>query len=185
MDIKAEKKALRKELKEILAKLDREEINAQSKAVCAKVMELEAFKKANTVLTYMAMPRECDPRYIEFDGKTVAFPLCIEGGRLEVYVPVDENSFEKGAYGITEPVPARCRKLEPKELDLVIVPCVAYDKTCKRMGHGVGYYDRLLCETDAVTVGIALNEQVLESVPADEWDKKVDYVIAENGIYCK
>lgn len=185
MELKAEKKLLRKEIKEKLSKLSQDEITAQSAAVCAKVQELDVFKKANTVLAYMAMPRECDPKYIDFSGKTVAYPLCIEGGRLEIYVPKGEDSFTKGAYGITEPVPEKCRKLEPKELDLVIVPCVAYDKTCKRMGHGVGYYDRLLCETDAVTVGIALNEQIMDSVPAEEWDKKVDYVIAENGIYCK
>ena len=185
MELKTEKKALRKEIREVLGKLSKEEITFQSRAVCAKVESLEAFKKAKTVLTYMALEKECDPKYIDFSGKTVAYPLCVEGGRLEVYVPVDKNSFEKGAYGITEPVPGKCAKLEPMELDLVIVPCVAYDKNCKRMGHGVGYYDRLLCETDAVTVGIALNQKVLDSVPAEEWDKKVDYVISENGIYCK
>ena len=185
MELKAEKKALRKQIKETLAALSKEEIARQSMAVCEKVEAMDVFKKAKTVLTYMAMPKECDPQYIDFSGKTVAYPLCVEGGRLEVYVPLGEDSFARGAYGITEPVPSKCTKLEPKELDLVIVPCVAYDKTCKRMGHGVGYYDRLLSETDAATVGIALNQQVVDSVPAEEWDKKVDYVIAENGIYCK
>ena len=185
-DIAAEKNRLRAEIRERLKKLQPEEIAAQSADVCRRAMELAEFNSAGLILGYMAMPRECDPQALmdmaRKMGKDVAFPKCMPGSRLELYAA---ERFVPGAYGIMEPDISTSRRVDIRDVELIIAPGVAFDSRCARLGHGAGYYDRLLEEAAATVIGFALEQQMVDRVPSQQHDRRMDMVLWRNGIYCK
>lgn len=183
-----DKARLRGEIKRRITVLCNEEIAAQSYAACKRAEKLAAFKNAGTILAYRAMKGECDPselvRAAVELGKTVAYPVCGENKVLELYVPKNDDCFISGAYGIAEPDREGSRRISEAEVDLIIVPGLAFDSKLNRLGRGGGYYDRLLQKASAFKLGLALNCQLLEDIPTEEHDAKMDAVSSEFGIYC-
>ena len=94
------------------------------------------------------------------------------------------DGWEVGAYGIRTPVLKRAALVRPEALDLVLVPCTAFDAGCYRVGMGKGYYDRYLpyC-TRAVKIGIALEVQRVPRAAVDAHDQRLDAFVTERGIY--
>ena len=188
MSIKEEKAALRGEIKRRVAALSKEEIKRQSASACELAAGLIAFKNARTILSYRALPGECDPAELvkaaASMGKNVAYPVCSENGGLELYIPSDGSCFVKGAYGIAEPDRERSGRITIDQIDLIIVPGLAFGRDLYRLGRGGGYYDRLLNGAAAFKLGLALKEQITERVPREAWDAKMDAVACEFGIYC-
>ena len=89
-----------------------------------------------------------------------------------------------GQYGIRAPVPERSTLLQPEQLDLVLVPCTAFDADCYRVGMGKGYYDRYLPRcTRAVKIGIALEVQRVPRAAVDAHDQRLDAFVTERGSY--
>lgn len=189
MDIASEKKAVRALARAAAGALSPQRRAEQSAAACKRITELAEYARAQTLLAYMATNAECDPHALvavaRAAGKRVAFPLCVSATELALYVPLQADSFEWGAFGIMEPVPARCERIAPEEIDVAIVPGVAFDSQRQRLGHGAGYYDRLLCGMRAATVGLAFNEQIVDRIPCEATDIAMDYVITEKWTYCK
>lgn len=87
-----------------------------------------------------------------------------------------------GSYGILEPRIGKIRKTNPKDIDLFIVPGVAFDKYGNRVRHGKGYYDRLLEKTKSTIVGLCFEFQLVEKIPIEPHDKPVDIILTENRI---
>ena len=108
------------------------------------------------------------------------FPIA-KGGTAAVPGP---DGWETGLYGIRTPVPERSELLEPEALDLVLVPCTAFDADCRRVGMGKGYYDRYLprCK-NAAKIGIAFEVQRVDRAAVDEHDQRLDAYATERGIY--
>ena len=176
-------------IKSLLKTKTAEELQ-NSSALCAKrLINLPQFKEANTILAYKAMRRECDPDLIVHEAKglgiAVAFPLCIEGNRIKICVPYDESAFVTGAYGITEPDPDKSAILHPNDLDLIIVPGLGFDRECRRLGRGAGYYDRLLSESRAYKAGFCFDEQIFERICTEEHDVTLDCVVTPSAVYYK
>ena len=94
------------------------------------------------------------------------------------------DGWEMGQYGIRTPILSRSEILLPEALDLVLVPCTAFDADCFRVGMGKGYYDRYLprCK-NAVKIGIAFEAQRVEHAAVDEHDQRLDAYVTERGIY--
>ena len=90
----------------------------------------------------------------------------------------------KGAYGIAEPDRERSGRIMIDQIDLIIVPGLAFGRDLYRLGRGGGYYDRLLNGAGAFKLGLALKEQITERVPREAWDAKMDAVACNFGIYC-
>ena len=113
----------------------------------------------------------------------MAYPVCGEGFTLTAAVP-EPDGWEAGAYGIRTPILTKSRLLAPGELDLVLVPCTAFDAACRRVGMGKGYYDRYLprCQ-NAVTLGVAFEVQRVERAAADPHDRQLDSYATEEKIY--
>ena len=90
-----------------------------------------------------------------------------------------------GAYGIRTPVLERAALIRPEALDLVLVPCTAFDAVCRRVGMGKGYYDRYLprCR-NAVALGVAFEAQRVPEAAADEQDWRLDGFVTERKVYC-
>lgn len=98
------------------------------------------------ILLYAAFGSEADLSALaekaQAQGKTLAYPVCGEAYSLTAAVP-GPDGWEKGQYGIRTPILSRSEILLPEALDLVLVPCTAFDADCFRVGMGKGYYDRV------------------------------------------
>ena len=172
----------------ILARgLPQAERAAANAAICARLLAMPCFQKAENLLLYAAFGGEVDLAGLAEQaarlGKTVAYPVCGEGFTLTAAVP-EPDGWEAGAYGIRTPILTKSRLLAPGELDLVLVPCTAFDAACRRVGMGKGYYDRYLPRcTRAVKLGIAFEAQRVPHAALDEHDQRLDAFITEGGIY--
>ena len=140
-----------------------EERKAANAALCAFLWQLAAVQNAQTILLYAAFGSEADLSALaekaQAQGKTLAYPVCGEAYSLTAAVP-GPDGWEMGQYGIRTPILRRSEILLPEALDLVLVPCTAFDADCFRVGMGKGYYDRYLprCK-NAVKIGIAFEAQ--------------------------
>ncbi len=162
-----------------------DERTAANAALCAHLAALPCVRFAKNLLVYAAFGGEADLSLLAagLTGKSVAYPVCGEGFSLTAAVP-EPDGWEVGAYGIRTPILSRSRILIPEELDLVLVPCTAFDADCRRVGMGKGYYDRYLPRcTHAVRVGIAFECQRVEHAAADAHDFPLDAFVTEKGIY--
>ena len=152
------------------------------------LIALAPYRSAATVLWYVSMPSElATVPGIEAalaDGKRVAVPWC-DGDDLGLWRLEAVGELEPGTWGIPEPPPARrgepARRIAPEAIDLVVVPGLAFDRRGRRLGHGKGYYDRLLARSSAVRAGLCFDAQVFPEVPAGPHDAVMDWVVTERG----
>jgi len=119
-------------------------------------------------------------------GKRVVAPKTVHRERRMIISEVFdvENDLAPGLWNIPEPRPECLRPVDVSEIDLVIVPGVAFDERGNRLGYGGGYYDRFFTELrDGVPlVAVAFEVQVLPEVPVAPWDRRVDLIITESRI---
>lgn len=146
-----------------------------------RLLALPEIARARVVLAYGASAEELDPapavERLRSRGVSVVYPRVSEAGRLALHVVADDAALKPGAFGIREPAPD-APAIEPARIDAVIVPGVAFDTACGRVGHGGGYYDRLLATLEgAFTVGYAFDEQVLDTVPLEGHDIRLDALV--------
>ena len=141
------------------------------------------------ILAYKPMDHEGDPGRAVMQameaGKRVAYPLCGPAYSLRLLLPLEPEAFIRGRYGLWEPIPARCREVQPDEIQLIIVPGMAFDRQCRRLGKGGGYYDRLLAASGAFCAGFALDTQLVAHVPTGEQDIPMDAVVFSGGIWIR
>ena len=161
--------------------------SAADAALCRRIAALHCFQNARTLLAYAAFGGEADLSALLAEarglGKTLAYPVCGENFSLTAAVP-GEDGWEAGAYGIRTPILSRAEILPPEALDLILVPCTAFDAACGRVGMGKGYYDRYLprCR-NAVLLGTAFEAQRVEQAAVDAHDQRLDGFATEEGIY--
>lgn len=187
MTITEEKRAQRKAGRAARKALPEDVRTAANAALCRNVLQLEAFRSAHTILLYAAFGGEADLAAFAAEarrqGKVLAYPVCGEGYSLTAAVP-GTDGWEIGQYGIRTPVPERSALLAPEQLDLVLVPCTAFDADCWRVGMGKGYYDRYLPRcTRAAKIGIALEVQRVPHAAVDVYDRRLDAFVTERGLY--
>ena len=160
---------------------------AANAAICARILAMPCFQKAENLLLYAAFGGEVDLAVLAEQaarlGKTVAYPVCGENFTLTAAVP-GPDGWEVGTYGIRTPILSRSAILPPDKLDLVLVPCTAFDAVCHRVGMGKGYYDRYLPRcTRAVKIGVAFEAQRVDKAAVDAYDEKLDGFVTEGGLY--
>ncbi|HWQ59346.1 MAG TPA: 5-formyltetrahydrofolate cyclo-ligase [Clostridia bacterium] len=184
-----DKQAYRREAKARIAGLTPEQKHSYSALACANLLWLPEFLQARTILAYRPVRGECAPdvlvRIARGQGVRVAFPLCVEGNALALYLACSEEDFRPGAYGIAEPNPTRCARVAPQEIDFAVIPGLAFDAACNRLGRGAGYYDRFLAAFGGIKAGLAYDCQIFPAIPADEHDVGMDFVATNNGIIVK
>ena len=120
-------------------------------------------------------------------NKQISIPYCnVQDLTLGVSPLCHWDDLCPGAYDILEPK-QDCRKpIDLDTIDIIIVPGVAFDTTGNRMGHGKGYFDRLLKHLDALRIGLAFEFQIVSHVPMDPHDEKMDIIVTEKQIiHCK
>lgn len=174
-----DKKTLRAEIKKLRdLKKDREE---ESKILCEKILELEEYQRAEKILSSMNFGSEVEierlNKKILEDNKKLYLPRVEKDGKLSV-VEYGEG-FSIGSFGIREPI----GESYFGELDLIITPGLAFDREGNRLGYGKGYYDRVFTRySKALKVAPIFDIQLVDKVPTEEHDIKIDMIITKNEI---
>ena len=166
--------------------------DALSREIIERLFTLPEYQTANTVLFYADVRSEVRTRCafpeILKAGKRLVVPYCV-GKELDLFWLRDLAELAKGRFGILEPEPSLRdlpdRRVLPEELDLLIVPGVAFDPSGWRLGHGQGFYDRLLARTpDGIPkIGLAFECQIAAALPTEPHDVPLDRVITERHFY--
>ncbi len=163
-----------------------------SAAVCARFAALAPYAAAATVMAYVGVRNEVRTlpllTAMLIEGKQLVVPFCAEG-ELRLFRLYDLDELRPGHFGIPEPSPAlrrlAQRRADPRSIDLVMVPGVAFDRRGGRIGQGRGYYDRFLARLreDAFTAGLAFECQLFPAVPMEPHDVFLDAVVTEERLY--
>lgn len=176
-----EKKEIRKRIKNLRTMLSEVEKMAAADEVFDRLERTAAFMMADKILMYHSLPDELSTRrFLDkwHDRKHFFLPR-VNGVNLDI-IPYDESRLELGSFHIEEPTGDACA--DPAELELIVVPAVAFDRSGNRLGRGKGFYDRLLKETCATKIGVGYEFQLLDSLPAEEHDVPMDYVITQRTV---
>ena len=178
-----DKTELRKKIRELKRAVSAEEKFRRSEAVMRRVEALPEFEKARVVLLYWSMDDEVQTHdFVNrwYDKKVLLLP-CVEGDDLLLRQYTGPECLVAGEqFGIGEPAATLPVFTELERVEMIVVPGVAFDRTGNRMGRGRGFYDRLLKSTpNAVKVGVAYDFQMIESVPVEPHDVKMNLVVSE------
>lgn len=186
------KATLRQQMRTRLALRSGEERIASSLEICRRAAALPSFRDARAVAVFASLPTEPDIRPLVEEAwagkKRVAFPLMSRAGdaaRLEwLAVASWEELVLAGPFGVREPDPEVCPRLDPLALDCILVPGLAFDLRGHRLGRGGGYYDAALAQLDIGTprIGLMFACQQAEEVPRDAHDQILELIVTENGV---
>lgn len=186
------KKEIRKDLIRKRALMQDEDRIRYDRAILLKVLSLDAFRQAGTVLIHASYNGETDTYGLMDEcfkaGKKVACPRCRIDGEvpaLDFYLISSGDDLIPGYKGIKEPYEDEKLKLSDEEIrgSLVIVPMVGYDKEGNRLGYGKGFYDRFLAAfKETKSVGLAYSCQMVSRLPVDEFDVRPDTIITDKEV---
>ena len=175
-----EKSEIRRKVKALRVMLSDMEKRTAAADVFARLEQTAAFLLADHILMYHSLPDELHTH--DFLGKWASrkhfYLPRVNGVNLEI-LPYDESRLELGSFHIEEPTGDNV--VNPEDIELIIVPAVAYDRKGNRLGRGKGFYDRLLQTTKATKVGIGYEFQLVDEVPVEPHDVGVDIIITENA----
>ena len=170
--------------------LTQEERDEKSRAICDLLIKLikdPRYSGVRTIFSYRGTWDEVNVdafnNWAKVQGYRVAYPISLPDGIMKAAVPAEKNAWHRAAYGILEPVMENSKILEPEDIDLVIVPCVAFDEYGNRCGHGAGYYDRFMaCMPPESLIMVAFEAQRLEKLITEETDIPVRTILTEDGV---
>ncbi len=177
------KNDIRQKMKAARAALAKEDAVAWSLAAEAALIGTDKYENAASIMLYYPLGNEVDTSHIAkaamADGKRVIYPKTDgESGIITPITVTEDTLFERGAFKIYEP----SGEEYGGEIDLVIVPGVAFDRAGRRIGFGKGCYDKFLENSSAIKVGLCYGIQLSDEIPSDERDVKMDMIVTESEI---
>lgn len=182
---KEEKKSLRRQIlaaRDGLAPAERE---ARSAALRDRLRSLPRWREAGTVHLFVPFGSEVDTfpllEALLAEGRRAVLPRVAPGRRLHHCLVTALADLAPGAWGIPEPGP-HCAQVPPVEVELVLVPGVAFDRRGGRLGYGGGFYDGFLAECPAPRVALAFGLQVVPEVPREPHDLLVHALVTEQEL---
>lgn len=169
-----------------VGRLTKSQRRVASQRLAARLRRLPVYRKARWIMLYVATAGEVATRPMIrqalADGKRVAVPLTLTTSRMIHPAELTQlgRGLTRGPYGILQPDPRRARRVPPKDLDLVVVPGLAFDARGARLGRGGGYYDRFLARLPRRTlrVGLCFRCQRVRRLPRARHDQPVTTVLA-------
>lgn len=173
-----EKGEIRRKVKALRTMLSDMEKKKAAHEVFDRLEKTAAFLLAERILMYHSLPDELYTH--EFLSKWASrkrfFLPRVNGVDLEI-LPYEESRLELGSFHIEEPTGNNT--VDPSEIELVVVPAVAYDRKGNRLGRGKGFYDRLLKSTKATKIGVGYEFQLYDELPTEPHDVGMDMVITQ------
>ena len=180
MNITDSKSDLRQKIREALQKISLAVRTVESMDLCARLEP--QLRSAHTILFYAPLPDELDvwpllEKLLKTE-KICALPAFDNATQFYTARRVKnlETDIFTGKFGVSEPL-LECEEIPLNKFDLVLVPGVAFDLNCNRLGRGKGFYDRILSAASGIKCGIGYDFQLLESIPTEPHDAKVDFVL--------
>jgi 5-formyltetrahydrofolate cyclo-ligase len=161
------------------------ERSAWSQSICEKIMELPAYRSARSVMAYYPIRGEVDIMPLLQDilkNKSLLLPRIGAPGCMHAAKISGLDELAAGIFGTMEPN-SSCAEALLSDIDLAIVPLVAFSKDCGRLGYGGGYYDRFLSGADFTKIGAAFECQRAETLNCRAHDVKMDKIVTEKYIY--
>ncbi len=176
-DARAAKTEMRTHIRALKSNYSDLDLKSMSSAVISHLTDLPQWKAAKRVLLYYSLSDEVDTHGLLHDyclSKTLLLPV-VEGDSMDMTIRpyTGPSCLSVGAYGILQPT----TPVYEGEIDLAIIPAVAVDREGNRLGHGKGYYDRLLDKLQCPLIAIVFPFQVMSSVPVEAHDHRMDFVV--------
>jgi 5-formyltetrahydrofolate cyclo-ligase len=192
-DLKDKKQDLRKKIEKKLNSLSRENIRKKLNRIENQLFEFANFQEAQVTLFYISQPNEVETRQLlkrcKQESKGIVLPLFNSSPNgVQLFKVFDMNSdLKPGPGNVLEPDPERCKPVNIGDIDIAIIPGIAFDEKGARLGDGSGKYDRFIPKLPitARKVAVALEEQIASSVPMESHDKYVDIIITDKRIIYK
>ncbi len=167
--------------------------------ICQKLIQHPSYQRASTVMIYLHCHSEVRTqafvKTLLKTDKRLVIPYCTQdelgNNKLGLWHLENLNELVSGTWDILEPPKTKwgdlSKQLHPQQLDLVIVPGVAFSPQGARLGHGAGYYDRLLNQVrrDCLLIGIAYESQLFEKIQMDSYDVYMDFILTEKQLYSR
>lgn len=183
--VAAEKAAWRERFRTARRATSADERAAASRTVCARVLALPEVRAARVVAAFWPLEREVDLRpalrTLHARGVVVALPAVVGPHRLEHRAFEGDAALVAGRWGVMEPGPA-APPVEPGTIDVVLVPGLAFGRDGGRLGMGGGYYDAFLAQTPAARVGVGSAASLVDAVPTEAHDARLDAVVTDAGV---
>lgn len=171
------KKEIRQEMIGKRNALKLQEYQNRSQQVCEKIIKNRLYQEAEVVYAYMDIKQEVSLKKLISDAvnnqKIIGLPR-VEGKEIVFYQVTSLSDLEEGSFHVLEPKTTCIPAPEP---NLILVPGVAFTIEGKRLGYGGGFYDRFLSKHSCATIGVGYEFQVLEELPVEEHDMKLDEII--------
>ena len=194
MGIFNEKKILRKEILTKRKNIDIVEKEKMDRKICDKFYESKYYRDAKNIFIYISYDSEINTKEIInkalIDNKKIYVPRTEFKTRLMDAVEIISlDNLIESEYGILEPSIEESH-IEPNELDLIVVPGVAFDRNGGRIGYGAGFYDRYFKKINKDNIkkiqklALAYDFQILENIPMNEHDVPIRYIITEKEFIC-
>lgn len=179
------KQDLRRQCLEKRKALGQSAREAASLAICTHIEGWPLFRNANIILTYLPMRGEVDlhPLLRKHPEKHWLIPRILpeQGSRMSLH-RYDPAHLIRHPFGMEEP-DASLPEVPPEDVQLVLVPGVAYDRQGWRLGYGGGYFDRFLCNFAGISLGVIYQALLLDALPHTEYDWPVDWIVTEEGLF--
>src|SRR3989344_8886632 len=178
---------MKSKLKESILKkrnsLPKDEILEKNKKIHDKLFGLEQYKKSRTIMFFVSFNSEVGTHGMIKEAlmnKMVVVPKVMHH-EIEPSVIIDLDNLIPSKIGILEPIEAM--KIAYKNIDLVLVPGIVFDKEGHRIGYGFGYYDKFLKKVPkAIKIGLVFDLQVIERIPKEMHDVPVDMIVTEDRV---
>lgn len=192
--MKIKKSELRKKIHIKREVLSKEQVAQKSENIFNQLYSSLLYNGANTIMTYVSIGKEADThnfiRRAIKEGKHIVIPVCVpETKKMIASRVIDfENDLQEGSWGLLEPKKETLRPISSSQIDLIIVPGLAFTKAGHRLGYGGGYYDRFLSSLtrNVPSIALAYELQLVDHLPVENFDIPMDYILTEKEwISCK
>ena len=183
-----EKSNIRKTFAEKRANMATAEVAAKSELIIKHLLALPEYQKSTSIHTFIgSMPGEVRTKpLIEHalsENKNVMVPVYHGVNQLPSHSTINNlDSLEMTQFGIEQPTEESVILAELTNAGIILVPCLAVDKSGNRIGMGGGFYDRILSRLSTTKIVLAFDFQIIDSLPAEEHDIKVNLIVTENGV---
>lgn len=185
-DVMKMKDKLRKSIEKKRNTLSTSEVLEKSSRIKKRIFEIKLFRDAQTILFYVSYGNEVYTHDMIKEsismGKTVVVPKSVTKDHTLILSRLTNwNDLKVGAYNILEPKKESIKEVDIESIDLIIVPGIVFDIHRNRIGHGKGYYDRLLNNSRNIpSVGLAFEFQIVEDIKSEQHDEKIDIIVTED-----
>ena len=178
------KKLLKESILEKRNSMTQSEINEKSNDIKKKLFDLDSFRKSKSIMFFVSFGNEVNTHEMikeAMGNKTIIVPKVLQH-EIEPSMILDfDNIVQSGKFNIPEPI--EIMRVAHKNIDLVLVPGIAFDREGHRIGYGFGYYDKFLKKVPkAAKIGLCFDFQVVDQIPREEHDVPVDFIVTEERV---